>query len=175
MYMYTLLYPLTYTSPSLLHSFTPSHPHTLTAYPFTTSLPHPSQWHGVLEEQIVVCINGQYMTSRFCHTHPSFLALLNPMEGKAPPPLHLTVLRMSSEYVKLCPLSSGLGFHIKGSAPVIIHGVDKGGEKSYYLGLIHLSSSVTDLACFPSVSLPFSSLPQVLQLPGLASSLGPAS
>ena len=73
-----------------------------------------------------MAVNGYYLTASFSHAHLNFLSLLSPADRKAPPPLHLTVLRRTSEYIKLRPMKTGLGFHIKGSSPVIIHGVDKG-------------------------------------------------
>ena len=86
----------------------------------------PLQWCGVTEGLIVVAVNGAYLTSSFGHTHLDFLSLRASSDLSDPPPLHLTVLRNSSEYVKLRPSPTGLGFHIRGSAPVIIQGVDKG-------------------------------------------------
>lgn len=74
-----------------------------------------------------MAINGHYLTSAFGHAHLNLSTLLAAADTSAPPPLHLTVLSNSSETVRLSPSATGgLGFHIRGSSPVVIHGVDKG-------------------------------------------------
>ena len=74
----------------------------------------------------VLAVNGHYLTSSSGSAHLDLLSLLGSSDHSAPPPLHLIVLRNSSEYVKLCRLATGLGFHIRGNSPVVIHGVDRG-------------------------------------------------
>lgn len=79
------------------------------------------------EGQTVVAINGYYLTSVFGRTHLNLQGLVSSTDVKDPPPLHITVLLNNSDFVKLCPAANGgLGFHIRGSSPVIIHGIDKG-------------------------------------------------
>ena len=74
--------------------------------------------------QTVVAINGQFLDNT--SPQPELLALMRaPARGNTPP-VHLTILKKSSEYCTLVPTSGGLGFHIKGSSPVVIHGVEKG-------------------------------------------------
>ena len=98
------------------------------------------QWCGVAEGLTVVAINGHYLTSKFGHAHLNLVTLLTSVDPSTPPPpLHLTVLSSTSETVKLCPIpSGGLGFHIRGSSPVVINGVDKGA----YITWSHLYSVV---------------------------------
>lgn len=119
---------------SLLFQYQSSPPHPMPRYPphvdnsiaflcvYLLRLLLP-QWCGVVEGLTVVCVNGYYLTSSFGHSH---LVFLTPSDHLAPPPLHLTVLCESSKYVKLRPLPTGLGFHIRGHSPVVIHGIDKG-------------------------------------------------
>jgi hypothetical protein len=81
----------------------------------------------VTEGLTVVAINGHYLTSTFGHAYLNLATLLTSVDLSAPPPLHLTVLSNTSETVRLCPTpTGGLGFHIRGSSPVVINGVDKG-------------------------------------------------
>lgn len=90
---------------------------------------------GVIEGLTVVSVNGHYLTSSFGYSH-----LLSPSDHLAPPPLHLTVLCERSKCVKLRPLPTGLGFHIRGHSPVVIHGVDKGssGQRLPLSGVVDL-------------------------------------
>ncbi len=75
------------------------------------------------EGQLVLAVNGMY-TSML--SQGSLLSLLSPSD-KQPPPLILLISRPgSSEYATLTPTDKGLGFHIKGNSPVIIHAIDKG-------------------------------------------------
>lgn len=69
-------------------------------------------------------VNGSYVDENYPHSE--LMRLLAPSDD-TPPPLTLTVHKNSSEYCTLVSAGSGLGFHIKGSSPVIIHEVDKGG------------------------------------------------
>ena len=71
----------------------------------------------------MVAVNGHFL-EQHC-PKPELLALLHPT-GKNPPPLYLTVVKSSSQYCTLVPTRAGLGFHIKGSSPTIISGVDTG-------------------------------------------------
>ena len=112
------------------------------SFPFSLSLPLSlslsGQWCGVTEGLTVIAVNGYYLTSAFGRTHFDLVTLTSPSIGQtAPPLLHLTVLRNSSEYVKLRPLSTGLGFHIMGCSPVIIHGVDKGIIYTHIMMMFH--------------------------------------
>ena len=73
--------------------------------------------------QSVLAINGVYITMQ---NQSDLLSQLTPTDSY-PPPLTLLISRPgSSEYATLVPSARGLGFHIKGNSPVIIHGVDKG-------------------------------------------------
>ena len=72
--------------------------------------------------QQVLAINGQPIITQNPTEHFEALKVV----GEAPPPLYLTVIRRSSEYAVLSPQGGSLGFNVKGSAPVIISGTDKG-------------------------------------------------
>lgn len=82
-----------------------------------------AQIAGVSKGLAVVAVNGHFL-EQHC-PKPELLALLHPT-GKNPPPLYLTVVKSSSQYCTLVPTRAGLGFHIKGSSPTIISGVDTG-------------------------------------------------
>ena len=71
----------------------------------------------------VLAINGSPVTSQNPTEHFGALTV----KGDSPPPLHLTVIRRSSEFVVLSPQSGSLGFNVKGSSPVVISNTDKGG------------------------------------------------
>ena len=75
--------------------------------------------------QQVLAINGQPIITQNPTEHFGALKVV----GEAPPPLHLTIARRSSEYAVLSPKGGSLGFNVKGSAPVIISGTDKGEEQ----------------------------------------------
>lgn len=77
---------------------------------------------GLRVGQQVLAINGQPIITQNPTEHFGALKVV----GEAPPPLHLTVVRRSSEYAVLSPQGGSLGFNVKGSAPVIISGTDKG-------------------------------------------------
>lgn len=111
----------------------------------TSASPH-AKWWGVTEGLTVVAINGHYLTSTFGHVHLNLSTLLTSVDLSAPPPLHLTVLSNTSETVRLCPTpTGGLGFHIRGSSPVVINGVDKG--LRIYLRVFHISADINLYMC----------------------------
>ena len=88
----------------------------------TNTHTHTQKLCGAVAGQTVVSINGTPIDPR----NPSeFLDVLKP-KSRSPLPLHLSVIKSSSQLCTLVPSSGGLGFHIKGSSPVIIHEVDKG-------------------------------------------------
>lgn len=71
----------------------------------------------------MLAVNGMYTTAL---SHVDLLSQLS-SKHRCPPPLTLLISRPgTSEYATLTPLAGGLGFHIKGNSPVIIHGIDKG-------------------------------------------------
>lgn len=80
---------------------------------------------GLRVGQQVLAINGQPINTQNPTEHFGALTVV----GEAPPPLYLTVVRRSSEYVVLSPQGGSLGFNVKGSAPVIISSTDKGKEQ----------------------------------------------
>ena len=77
---------------------------------------------GLRVGQQVLAINGQPINAQNPTEHFGALKVV----GEAPPPLHLTVVRRSSEYAVLSPQGGSLGFNVKGSAPVVISSTDKG-------------------------------------------------
>ena len=77
---------------------------------------------GLRVGQQVLAINGQPINTQNPSEHFGALTVV----GEAPPPLYLTVVRRSSEYVVLSPQGGSIGFNVKGSSPVIISSTDKG-------------------------------------------------
>ena len=73
--------------------------------------------------QTVVAVNGLF-AGEGPPPH-ELLEALSPTEHPAPP-LYLTVVKTSSVFCTLIPSTSGLGFHIRGSSPVVIHSIDRG-------------------------------------------------
>lgn len=54
---------------------------------------------------------------------------------KAKAPVHITVLKNNSLYVTLTPTETGMGFQLRGSAPVIVNEVDKGNTQEGSFGV----------------------------------------
>ncbi len=83
----------------------------------------PFQMYGVLVDDVVLAINGKFIS---VNSPLQYLGELEPSETKNPPPLYLTIQKLASQHVTLVPSKKGLGFHVKGSTPVVISNVDIG-------------------------------------------------
>lgn len=92
-------------------------------YPITIkSLTSRTQTMGVSVGDIVHSINGRYITP--ANVSECLADLMTP-DDPATPPLHLLVEKKPSHTCTLVPTKTGLGFHIKGSSPVVISDIDK--------------------------------------------------
>ena len=94
--------------------------------PSYSSSPSPTQLCGVCAGQTVVAVNGHFIWQG--SPSSELLEALSPPQDnlQVAPPIHLTVVKNSSVFCTLVPSAAGLGFNIKGSAPVVIHSIDRG-------------------------------------------------
>ncbi|KAL5483897.1 hypothetical protein EMCRGX_G020316 [Ephydatia muelleri] len=80
-----------------------------------------TQLLGAAAGQIIVAINRRYiMDSPLAEAQ-----FLIDAQLKAKAPVHITVLKNNSLYVNLTPTETGMGFQLRGSAPVVVSEVDK--------------------------------------------------
>ena len=101
-------------------------PHPPPLFPLPSPL-SPSQLCGVGVGHKVLSLNGQVMDRPI--SEGELEVILKPTI-KNPPPLHVVLSKNSSEYHTLVSAAGGLGFHIRGSSPVIIDNIDKGMRKA---------------------------------------------